>query len=331
MSKSNEKTDIAKSNPKGIANLIEVRISNIAECGRDIRAYTLEPLDQAPLPQADAGSHIDLHLPNGLIRQYSLILNGKDAINYRVAIKRDAASSGGSVYIHNAVRVGTILKISTPRNHFPLAENASHSVLIAGGIGITPIFSMAQRLLSLNKSWELYYACRSRTDLAFADEMPRGPRVHLHLDDESGGAYLDLKKIIARAPANSHFYCCGPLPLMAGFESASAEVPLERKHVEYFAPKEAPSLDGGFVVKLARSGRVIAVPAGRSILEVLKEVGVTIEHSCTEGICGTCEIGVLAGIPDHRDSVLIPAEHAANNTILVCCSGSKSEELVLDI
>jgi tetrachlorobenzoquinone reductase len=331
MSRSNEKAYVARSNPKGVGDVIDVRVSSIAECGRDIRTYTLESLDQAPLPSATAGSHIDLHLPNGLIRQYSLILTGKDSINYRVAIKRDAASSGGSVHIYNKVRVGTILKISTPRNHFPLEENAPHSVLIAGGIGITPIFSMAQRLLLLNKSWELYYACRSRADLALADEMPRGSHVHLHFDDESGGSYLDLKEIIAHAPANSHFYCCGPLPLMAGFESASAEIPPEQRHFEYFTPKEAPSLDGGFVVRLARSGRVVAVPAGHSILEVLEEAGVAIEHSCTEGICGTCEIGVLAGIPDHRDSVLTPAERAANNTIIVCCSGSKSEELVLDL
>jgi tetrachlorobenzoquinone reductase len=311
---------------------IDVRVVRVDDCGRDIKAYTLARLDQVKLPSADAGSHIDLLLPNGLIRQYSLILTDASTSKYRVAIKRDICSRGGSSYIHSDVQVGAVLKIKPPRNHFPLDESASHSVLIAGGIGITPIFSMAHRLLRLNKSWELYYACRCRADLAFVDEMPGGPNIHLHLDDESDGGFLDLGRIIAGAPAETHFYCCGPSPLMGAFEKAAAGVPAEQQHVEYFAPKEAPlPLHGGFKVRLAKSGKVLTIPEGGTILDTLKEAGVCVDHSCTEGICGTCETKVLAGIPEHRDSVLTPAERAANNTIMVCCSGSKSEELVLDL
>ena len=331
MSKLNGGADLDRDDSKEIAKLIEVQVSSIEECGRDIRAYSLAPLNRLPLPAASAGSHIDLHLPNGLVRQYSLILTDRDTSSYRVAVKRDAMSRGGSIYIHRDLHVGANLKISSPRNHFLLEENASHSVLIAGGIGITPIFSMVQRLLSLKKSWELYYAVRTRAELALMSEMPISPHVHLHLDDESDGKYLDLKRIIGQAPLNTHFYCCGPSPLMTGFEGASVQIPSEQKHVEYFSPKEGPSLDGGFLVRLARSGRMVAVSAGRSILDSLEEAGINVEHSCTEGVCGTCEVGVLAGVPDHRDSVLSPAERAANNTIIVCCSGSKSEELVLDL
>jgi ferredoxin-NADP reductase len=310
---------------------IDVKVSEIEDCGRDIRAYTLRPLATEPLPSADAGSHIDVMLPNGLVRQYSLILGERPTTGYRIAVKRDAVSRGGSAYIHSEFCLGMTLKIKPPRNHFPLDENAPHSVLIAGGIGITPIFSMAHRLLKLSRSWELYYACRSRFDLAFAEEMPQGSNVHLHLDDESRGQYLDLEQIVANAPLETHFYCCGPLPLMAMFEKASSGISDSRKHVEYFTAKETHAPQGGFRVKLARSDRVLEIPEGGSILDALKAAGVSVEHSCTEGICGTCETKVLAGIPDHRDSVLTAAERAANNTIIVCCSGSKTDELVLDL
>jgi ferredoxin-NADP reductase len=310
---------------------IDVQVSEIENCGRDIRAYTLRSLRKEPLPPAEAGSHIDLMLSNGLIRQYSLILGREDTMTYRIAVKRDANSRGGSAYIHDNVRLGMIFKLKPPRNHFPLNEDASHSVLIAGGIGITPIFSMVNRLAKLKKSWDLYYACRCRADLAFLDELPHGSNVHLHLDDESEGKYLDLDRIVRGAPLDAHFYCCGPLPLMAAFEKASTQVSDQLKHVEYFTAKETQPLQGGFKVKLAKSGRVLVIPEGGTILDALKTAGVSVEHSCTEGICGTCETKVLAGVPDHRDSVLTPAERAANNTIMVCCSGSKSEELVLDL
>jgi ferredoxin-NADP reductase len=313
------------------SGLIDVRLSAIREAAYETKLYHFEAVDRAPLPSASAGAHIDLHLANGLIRQYSLVLENRPASDYVVAVKLDAAGRGGSAYMHRELRVGTTLKISEPRNNFPLNETAEHSVLIAGGIGITPIFSMIQRLLVLNTSWELYYACRSRADMAFLQALPRVPSVHLHFDDESGGAYLDLKQIVMRAPANAHFYCCGPLPLMAAFETAAATLPAEQKHVEYFTPKEARSLKGGFVVRLAKSGKTLTVCEGQTILDVVTEAGIAVEHSCTEGICGTCETKVLAGIPEHRDSLLSPAERASNNTMMICCSGSKTEELVLDL
>ncbi|BBB97684.1 MULTISPECIES: PDR/VanB family oxidoreductase [Bradyrhizobium] len=313
------------------ADTIDVRVCEVLECGRDTKAYKLQPLTSEPLPMAEAGAHIDLILPTGLIRQYSVILRRQRTEGYWIAVKKDVNSRGGSLQIHGSVIVGTILKVKAPRNNFPLDEGAPHSVLIAGGIGITPIVSMINRLVALGKSWELYYACRSRADLSLLEEIPAGQNAHFHLDDESDGKYLDLSKIVGGAPAGAHFYCCGPLPLMAAFDLATADIPDQRKHVEYFTARESEPPQGGFRIKLARSGKVLNVPQGGTILDALKEAGIPVEHSCAEGICGTCETTVLAGIPDHRDSVLTPSERAANNTIMVCCSGSKSEELVLDL
>lgn len=317
--------------PSETTTLMDVRLTAATSAARGTTLYRLARTDGRTLPSATAGSHIDLHLPIGLIRQYSLILGAEPSYEYVIGVKLDEQSRGGSVYIHNNLRIGSTIKISMPRNHFPLNEQAGHSVLIAGGIGITPIFSMVQRLIQLGRPWDLYYACRSRADMAFLDALNDLPQAHLHFDDERNGAHMDLRDIVSRAPANAHHYCCGPLPLMAAFEAASAALRPQQVHVEYFTPKEAPTLNGEFTVRLARSGQTLRVPEGRSILEVVEDVGVMVEHSCTEGICGTCETKVLGGIPDHRDSVLTAAEQAANNTMMICCSRSKSEELVLDL
>jgi len=318
-------------NREDVAHLINVRISSVTEPARDIKVYRLESLDGTPLPPAGAGAHIDLFLPNGLVRQYSLILKDFETASFTIAVKRDAASRGGSTYIYDNFRIGDLVKIGPPRNNFPLEENASHSLLIAGGIGITPIFSMVHRLHKLNKSWELHYACRSRLDAAFRDELPAGQPSHVHLDDESAGKFLDLGQIIRSAPPEAHLYCCGPLPMIAAFDEAAAAISDQYKHVEYFTPKEAPSQEGGFIVKLARQGITVSVPPGRTILQALTEAGISASYSCSEGICGACETTVLAGIPDHRDSVLMPDEQATNKVMMICCSGSKTEEIVLDL
>jgi ferredoxin-NADP reductase len=172
-----------------------------------------------------------------------------------IGVKLDAQSRGGSTYIHGNFRVGTACRISPPRNHFALHEQAAHSVLIAGGIGITPIFSMVQRLIRIGRPWDLYYACRSRADMAFLDDLSGLPTAHLHFDDEHNGAPMDLRDIVTMAPADAHVYCCGPMPLTTAFKQAAAALRPERVHVEYFTPKEAPSLAGEFTVRLARSGR----------------------------------------------------------------------------
>src|SRR6184192_4554362 len=180
--------------------LIDVRVTAIRFAARDTNLYDLAPLDAKPLPPYEPGAHIDLHLPNGLIRQYSLIKAEPDPSSYTVSVKRDPASRGGSRCVHDELRVGRTLKISAPRNNFPLVEDAGHVVLLAGGIGITPIWCMVQRLHKLGRSWKLYYACRSRSDMAFLQALEQMASSQFHFDDESAGKFLDVAAIIAVAP-----------------------------------------------------------------------------------------------------------------------------------
>ena len=315
--------------------LIEVRLTGIEPVARDTNVYTFRRPDGGRLPPYQPGAHIDIHLPNGLIRQFSLLNPDADPESYIVGIKLDAASRGGSRYIFDELHVGHTLKISAPRNNFPLVENAEHVVLFAGGIGITPIWCMAQQLAAQNRSWKLYYSCRSRADMAFLATLEKfGPDfVHLHFDEEADGKFLDHAAAIAAAPPNAHFYCCGPNPMLKAFEAAVANRPHDHVHVEYFTPKAeaAAGTLGGFWVELARSGEEYYIPEGKKILEVLYEAGVDVDYSCELGICGECVTRVISGIPEHHDSVLSEEERATNEKVMVCCAGCKSERLVLDM
>jgi ferredoxin-NADP reductase len=311
--------------------LIEVQLTAIRYAARDTHLFEFRRPDGAVLPPAEPGAHVDIHLPNGLMRQYSLTVPDPSPHSYVLGIKRDPASRGGSSYIFDHLQVGRLVKISLPRNKFPLVENAAHVVLIAGGIGITPIWCMAQRLNALGRSWELHYSSRSRSDMAFLEALEHWKPARFHFDDEAAGKFLDLNAIVARAPKESHFYCCGPAPMLEAFEKATANWPREQVHVEYFTPKEAPNLAGGFKVELARAHKEFVIPPGKSILEVLRDAGVNVPYSCEEGICGACETTVISGTPDHHDSVLTDSERAANKTMMICCGGCKGEKLVLDI
>jgi ferredoxin-NADP reductase len=311
--------------------LLDVRLIAIRYEARDIHLFEFAPMNGGVLPAAEPGAHVDIHLPNGIARSYSLTTPSSEPRSYTVGIKRDAQSRGGSKYIFDAMKVGQTLKISEPRNNFKLVETAGHVVLIAGGIGITPIWSMAQRLALLGRSFELHYSCRSRADMAFLDKLRGMKQVHLHFDDESDRRFLDLDAIVAAAPKAAHFYCCGPVPMLSAFEGSTEKLPPEQVHVEYFTPREERSLTGGFVVQLARSGKEFAIPPGKSILEVLRNAGLELSSSCEEGVCGACETPLVSGIPDHRDSVLTSTERAANKVIMICCSGCKGDKLVLDI
>ena len=311
--------------------LIDVRVSATRYAARDTNIYEFAPLDGKPLPPYEPGAHIDLHLPNGLIRQYSLIRPEPDPSSYAVTVKRDPASRGGSRCVHDELRVGRTLKISAPRNNFPLVENASHVVLLAGGIGITPIWCMVQRLHKLGRSWKLYYACRSRADTAFLQPLEAMGHTHFHFDDENGDRVLDIKPIITEAPREAHLYCCGPTPMLKAFEAATADWPRAHIHVEYFTPKQEADRKGGFVVELARSGQEFVIPEGKTILQVLLDAGVDVDYSCELGICGACEQRVISGTPEHRDAILTEEEQASNTKVMICCAGCKSERLVLDL
>jgi len=312
--------------------LIEVRLTAIRFAARDTAMFEFRSVDGAPLPAYQPGAHIDLHLPSGHVRNYSLTVAEPEPSTYTLGIKRDPASRGGSRYIHDELHVGTVLKISAPRNNFRLHEEAAHTVLIAGGIGITPIWCMVQRLNALGRAWQLHYACRSRPDMAFREELQRMPQATLHFDDESGGQFLDVAAIVKQAPADAHLYCCGPAPMLKAFEAATAGLPSARVHVEYFTAKEiAPARQGGFTVELARSGGEYFIPEGETILNILLDAGVDVDYSCELGICGACEQRVISGIPEHRDSILSEEEQAENKRVMICCAGCKSERLVLDL
>jgi vanillate O-demethylase ferredoxin subunit len=315
---------------------IELRLKRICYEAERINSYELVSPTGGNLAPFTAGGHIDLHLSNGMIRCYSLVNDPREQHRYVIAVNKDPAGRGGSSFVHDNLKVGDIVKVSLPRNNFALCEEAGHSVLIAGGIGITPLLSMLRRLEVLGRSAELFYAARTRPAAAFLDELGKlgstgRLALHLDFDDERSGRLFDLSAIVGRAPAQAHLYCCGPVPMLQAFEAATADRLADHVHVEYFQAAEAPATDGGFEVRLARSNRTIAVEAGKTILDALLDAGIAANYACTEGVCGTCETRVIEGTPDHRDQFLSKEEQAANNTIMICCSGAKSRTLVLDI
>lgn len=309
---------------------VDMRLTAIRYAAEQVHLYEFRPVSGGPVRPFTAGAHVDLHLPNGLVRQYSIANSEEERDRYLVGVKRDASGRGGSRFIHDELRVGTVLPVGGPRNNFPLVEDASHSVLIAGGIGVTPIVSMVTRLNSLGRRWQLHYAVRRRSEAAFMEELCAGGGVHLHVDEEQGRV-LDLERLAREAPDDAHLYCCGPAPMLEAFMAATASRPAHHVHLEYFSAPAAPAAEGGFVVELARSKLAVSVQAGQTILEALRARGVEVPSSCEQGVCGSCETKVLAGEPDHRDLLLSPEERATNEVMMICCSGSRSPVLVLDL
>jgi ferredoxin-NADP reductase len=288
-------------------------------------------------PAHTAGSHINLHLGNGLVRSYSLLNPSTNSQRYVIGVLKDRKSRGGSSYVHEKIRVGDVLEVSAPRNNFPLKEDAQHSVLIAGGIGITPMLCMLEKLASLGKTADLIYCARSRRDAAFIQDLEslqsENIRLRYHFDDEAS-APPDLQSLLTGYSDETHFYGCGPGPMLDAFQRACATLGFDYVHTERFAAVEqdgaAPINATGCTVELRRSGRTIQVPAGSTILDAMMNVGIIPSYSCKEGICGACETKVLDGVVDHRDSILTKEEQAANKSMMICVSGCLSELLVLD-
>ncbi|MBM3345278.1 MAG: oxidoreductase [Betaproteobacteria bacterium] len=319
-----------------MSNTFEVRINAINTEAQGILSYEFVPVSGGELPAFAAGAHVDLQLPGGMVRSYSLLNSQNERHRYVIAVALDSKTRGGSKYIQEQLKVGDVLHISRPKNNFPVAEDAAKSLLIAGGIGITPLWCMIQRLQDLSRPWELYYCVRTREQAALlaplkaAGEGGQGI-VHFNFDHESGGKLLDLGPVIAAQPPGTHMYCCGPLPMLAAFESAAAALPSQEIHVEYFSAKDAPASEGGFTVVLAKSGKEVFVPAGKAILDTILDLGIDTPYSCMEGTCGECVTDVLEGVPDHRDVFLTKQDQAANKKMMICCSGSKSARLVLNL
>ena len=287
-------------------------------------------------PPFDAGSHIDLHLANGLSRSYSLCSPPGDDQRYVVGVALDRNTRGGSRFVHQQLRVGQTLAISPPRNNFRLHEDAPRSLLVSGGIGITPIWAMLQRLAALGRPAELVYCARSRQEAAFVEAINGlvGPQLSVvwHFDDEQGRP-PDLGALLQGRPADGHFYCCGPGPMLDAFEATCQRLGYANAHIERFAA--APVVDSGpaqgFVVRLHKTGREVVVPPDQSILDALIDAGLDPDHSCKEGVCGACETAVLEGSPDHHDGILTQQEREAGKTMMICVSRCKGERLVLDL
>ncbi|WP_410632208.1 PDR/VanB family oxidoreductase [Amycolatopsis sp. cmx-4-83] len=284
----------------------------------DVVRLTVRAPDGGPLPSWEPGAHVDLELPGG-VRQYSLCGRPEDTSAYQVAVLREPAGRGGSAYVHDELAPGHRVRVSEPRNHFPLVP-AERYLFVAGGIGITPILPMLERA----GDWQLVYGGRTRSSMAFTDELARyGDRVTIRPQDEDG--LLDLAGLPVEP--GTAVYCCGPAPLLTAVERLG----LENLHVERFTAEPDDGPRTAFEVELAGSGRVLAVPADRSILDVVEEAGVTVLSSCREGTCGTCETGVLGGTPEHRDAVLTDAEREESEVMMLCVSRARSPRLVLDL
>lgn len=316
---------------------LQVRVARKRTEAQDICSLELVALDGAALPAFTAGAHIDVHLPNGLQRQYSLCNAPSERHRYVIGVLRDAASRGGSAAVHDLVAEGSTLTISAPRNLFALADTAPHHLLLAGGIGITPMLAMAEQLAATGQSFALHHCSRSRERTAFVNRLSAAPfaaHSHHHFDDGDAAQKLDITATLANAPAGTHLYVCGPQGFMDAVLNAglAAGWPEERLHREYFgaAPVDH-SQDGSFELEIASTGKVIKVLPDQTALAALHAAGIDIPMSCEQGVCGTCLTRIKAGTPDHRDQYLEPDEQAANDQFLPCCSRASSARLVLDL
>jgi vanillate O-demethylase ferredoxin subunit len=315
---------------------ITVKVLRKKQEAEGIASFELARPDGSPLPPFSAGSHLDVQVPGGPVRQYSLCNDAVEQHRYRIAVLRDAASRGGSIGMHDVVNEGDLLQISEPRNHFPLVH-AQRTVLLAGGIGITPLLCMAQRLASIGAEFTLHYCTRSPERTAFRDELAGSPfaaRVQFHFDSADAGQKLDLPSALGAPQPGTHLYVCGPTGFIDHVVQGAKNLgwKSEQIHLEYFgaAPQDT-SADGAFEVKIASTGQTIPVPADKSVTQALYAQGIEIMTSCEQGVCGTCITRVLEGEPDHRDLYFTDEEKAKNDQFTPCCSRSRSKLLVLDL
>jgi len=313
------------------ADLVVAQKEIVAE---GVAALTLTDANGRELPAWTPGAHIDLMLPGpSLSRQYSLCSHPADRQAWRIGILREAKSRGGSQFIHDVLKAGDTVRVRGPRNHFSLVD-APRYLFIAGGIGITPILPMVAAAQARGADWQLLYGGRQRSSMAFLEELAAyGERVHLYPQDEEG--MLPLGSFLAPPRNDTVVYCCGPEPLLVAVEGLCASWPVGSLHFERFKAKQPteapPTVAETFEVVLQRSGLTVTVPRDKSILEMVEAAGLYVLSACREGICGTCETVVLEGVPDHRDSVLTPAERETNEVMMICVSRCCTPRLVLDL
>jgi vanillate O-demethylase ferredoxin subunit len=303
----------------------------------DIQTFELVAIDGSELPPFTAGAHVEVQIADQLSRRYSLCNSPIEAKCYVLGVLRDPATRGGSAAMHDRVLEGDTLEISAPKNNFALVSGAHKSLLFAGGIGVTPLLSMAEQLASQGGPFEMHYCARSRDRAAFVSRIAKSPfaaHVHFHYDDQDHAQRLDLSAELGTVHEATHIYVCGPAGFIDWVLSGARQKgwPDVQLHVEYFsAALLDASNDEPFEVKIASTGDIYYIPVGKTILDVLAADGYDIATSCGEGVCGTCLTGVLKGEPDHRDFYLSADSQAQNNMMLPCCSRAKSKLLVLDL
>lgn len=311
---------------------LDVVVARRDDLATDIVGLELQSADGAPLPTWDAGAHVDLFIRSGLVRQYSLT-GDPTAGEYRLGILLDPKSRGGSTVVHTQIQQGHRLRIGKPRNNFKLVQDAAHSILFAGGIGITPMLAMAHALNARGASWEMHYCARSADRMAFLDELSVfGDRVKIHLDAGPADQQLDIDSVLQSPDSGRHLYVCGPNGFMDFVTNAATNQGWSQNcvHLERFGAEV--NTDGApFTVVAAKSGKTFDVAPGQTIAEQLNAHGINVQVSCQSGVCGTCLTPVVEGMPDHRDLVQTDTEKASNAKITVCCSRSKTRKLVLDV
>jgi vanillate O-demethylase ferredoxin subunit len=316
---------------------LSVRVARKRQEAADICTFELVAVDGSPLPAFAAGSHVDVQLPGGITRQYSLCNDPTESHRYLIGVLRDPASRGGSAAMHDQVQEGQVLAISAPKNHFPLAHEARRHLLLAGGIGVTPILCMAERLANTGADFEMHYCTRSPARTAFRQRIASAgfaSKVAFHFDDGAADQKLDIAALLAVPASGVHLYVCGPKGFMdAVLGTARARGwPEAQLHYEFFAGEVAKSDgDASFEVQLASTGKIVLVPADQTVAQALAAAGIDLPLSCEQGVCGTCLTRVIEGVPDHKDMYLTPEEQAANDQFTPCCSRARTPRLVLDL
>lgn len=318
---------------------LRVRVRSVTWQADGINSYELRQLDGADLPAFEAGSHIDVHLPDGKIRQYSLCNDPAERHRYVISVQREEQGRGGSKLWAETARPGAEVMISRPRNNFPLAQDARRHLLFAGGIGITPMMAMLQKLERDGEDYQLFYCTRSQARTAFREELSHGRRpehVTIHHDGGAIDRSLDMAAIIREAEPGTHVYFCGPAGFIAAGKAAASELPKSCVHVEYFQsdipdPTTAENISesDSFTVRINSTLQEFMIPPDRTIVEVLRENGIDVETSCESGLCRTCMTRYLSGTPKHYDLALDDDEH--EEFVLICCARSSSSVLVLDL
>jgi vanillate O-demethylase ferredoxin subunit len=317
--------------------MLQLRVRSITYEAQGINSFELVHPTGEALPSFTAGAHIDVHVPGGYVRNYSLCNSESERHRYLIGVLHVLDGRGGSRAMHEKVRPGDTILVSEPRNQFSLSETAERHLLIAGGIGITPLLAMLETLKARRAAFEFHYCTRSPERTAFMDRLeamrPHGS-VSIHHDHGNPALGLDVEALLQNHTPGTHLYFCGPAGFMEAARRGSAHWPQESVHFEYFVvPSAAPSPGGAarenFKVRLAIAGCELDVPAGRSILEVLRAAGIECESSCEAGICGTCRTRYLDGEPEHNDMVL--TGHERNDFVMICCARSRSEVLTLDL